>query len=191
MGATAPQPLTPIARIESAPRGIRRFLVRFSVSAALLLAAYYFPYDSRGFIAACLHGYLVAYAHLAGGAISLFDSAVRVDGTRILGRMSLEFALSCDAMDVLLLFAAATYAFPASWRARALGFGAACASLVAINVIRIVALYFIGIYAPSRFELFHLQLFPLVIVALAAVGFVVWTRMAGAPAAGGHAPLRA
>ena len=158
---------------------MRRFLLRFSLAAGLLLSAYYFPYDSRGLVSALLRLYLTSYAHLAGAAISLFDPNVHVEGTHILGRMSLEFALSCDAMDVLLLFVSATFAFPASWRWRALGVGAACLSLLTINVARIVSLYFIGLYAPSKFEFFHMQIFPLAIVILAAVAFVAWTRLAG------------
>jgi exosortase/archaeosortase family protein len=161
-----------------------RFLARFSILAGALLAAYYFPYADHGLAATLRYLYLAAYAHLAGGAISIFDRSVHVDGTHIQGRMGLEFAMSCDAMDVLCLFAAATLAFPATWRWRAVGLGAACVSILAVNVLRIVTLYFIGLYAPSTFALFHMQLFPLAIVIFAALGFVTWARWAG-PAQGG------
>jgi exosortase/archaeosortase family protein len=170
----------------------RRFLARFALIAGALLTAYYYPYDERGLVAALRRLYLAAYAHLAGGAISLFDPSIRVEGTRIQGRVGFEFAMSCDAMDVLCLFAAATIAFPASWRRRVLGLGAACVVVVLANIVRIVGLYFLGVYAPSRFALFHMQLFPLAIVILAAGGFIVWTRSAG-PANGriGDAALKA
>ena len=162
---------------------MRRFVLRFSLAAALLLGAYYFPYDPRGLGGLLLRLYLATYARAAGGAIGLFDGSVHVDGTHIVGRTTLDFALSCDAMDVLCLFAAATYGVDASWRARALGVGVAGAAMVAINIARIVMLYFIAIYAPSRFELFHMEIFPLAIVLAAVAGFLLWIRSSAAPAA--------
>jgi hypothetical protein len=129
------------------PSNVRRFLLRFSLSASVLLALYYFPYDRTGFVAILLRLYLTLYAHLAGGVLRVFDSTVHVEGTQILGRMSFDFALSCDGMDVFLLFAAGTFAFPASGRGRALGLSIAYGSLFAINLVRIVSLYFLGVYA--------------------------------------------
>jgi exosortase/archaeosortase family protein len=158
-------------------REVWRFLLRFSLIAGVLLTAYYFPYDDRGLAAALRKLYLAAYAHVAGAAISLFDSSVRVVGTHIQGRLGLEFAMSCDAMDVLLLFAAATVAYPAPWKRRALGLGAAFFSIALFNIARVVLLYLIGLHAPARFELFHMQVFPLAIVILASLGFVAWTRL--------------
>jgi exosortase/archaeosortase family protein len=165
------------SEVAPAPRAsMRRFLIRFVVAASALLALYYYPHEPRGLAAALVHGYLSLYAHLAGGAISAFDPSVQVDGNHIHGRMSLEFALSCDGMGVLLLFAAATFAFPASWRARAVGVGVMCASLVVVNLVRIVSLYLIGIYAPATFGFFHVEVWPFAIVVLAAAGFFAWTR---------------
>jgi exosortase/archaeosortase family protein len=170
---------------DSAPEGGRqsrekayRFVLRFGAIAAVLLTAYYFPYDRSGIVGALFRLYLAAYAHLAGAAISLFDSSVRVHGTMITGRVSLEFAMSCDAMDVFILFAAATLASPAAWRWRLAGLGAGFVSVAAVNVLRIVSLYWIGAFAPARFEFFHMQLWPLAIVVLASAGFVVWVRRA-------------
>jgi exosortase/archaeosortase family protein len=154
----------------------RGFLVRFSLAAGALLAVYYFPYG--GALALLRSAYLVAYAHVAGAAISPFDSSVHVYGTRIVGRTSVEFAMNCDAMDVTLLFAAAVYAFPTSWRRRAAGLGCAFAGVLLLNVTRVVVLYLVRVHAPAWFELLHLTLFPLAIVAASAAGFLAWAQRA-------------
>ena len=53
---------------------------------------------------------------------------------------------------------------------------------MAVNTHRICSLYFIGIYAPLRFELFHFEIWPLVLVAAAAEEFALLaTWMQGAP----------
>jgi exosortase/archaeosortase family protein len=169
-----------------------RFVWRFAVLAGVLLSLYYFPYE-RGAANALLNKYLSLYAHLAGAAIRLFDPDVRVFGTRIDGRMNLVFALNCDAMDVFILFGAAVLAYPSAWTKRVVGLAAGWATVVFVNVARIVSLYFIGANFPSAFDLFHLQLWPLTIVVLATSGFLVWVRNAAWMEADSHgsAPAQA
>jgi exosortase/archaeosortase family protein len=155
------------------------YLVRFTLIAGVLLSVYYFPYNPRGLAAALLQRYLVAYARLAGAALSIFDPRVHVDGTHILGRFNLDFAMNCDAMDVYILFGAAVGACPSSWRNRLLGLGAGLMVLVAINVTRIVSLYWVGVHFPLLFDFCHVELWPIVIVALTCAGFLIWARGAG------------
>ncbi len=155
------------------------YLVRFSVTAGVLLGIYYFPYDERGPAAAFLHRYLSTYASLAGAALSIFDRGVHVDGTHILGRFNLDFAMNCDAMDVYILFCAAVVACPSSWRSRLVGASVGLAALVATNVARILSLYWVGVHFPSLFEFFHVDLWPIVIIAATCAGFLVWARAAG------------
>jgi exosortase/archaeosortase family protein len=156
------------------------FVLRFAIAAGIMLALYYFPYEGRA-MRGLLGVYLGVYAKLAGGAVGLFDRSVHVTGTHIVGRMAMDFALSCDAMDVYILFAAATVAFPARWRSRASALLPAFGALILLNVLRIVTLYFIGVYFPSRFELFHMQIWPLIIVVLATGSFLAWARTSTMP----------
>jgi exosortase/archaeosortase family protein len=151
------------------------FVCRFVFVAAILLALYYFPYAGAG-VNLLFNLYLSTYAHLAGAAISLFDPSVHVVGTRIIGRMTMDFALSCDAMDVYILFAAATVAFPTRWRRRAIALVFSFAAMVCLNVLRILSLFYLGMYFPSKFDLFHLQIWPAVIVMVASAAFLGWAR---------------
>ena len=80
------------------PRAARGFVLRFAVVSGVLLALYYFPFEgmlTRGL----RHLYLSAYARVAGAAVGLMDPGVHVEGTHIMGRVSLDFGLSCDAME--------------------------------------------------------------------------------------------
>ncbi len=147
-------------------------MARFLLMAAVFFTIYYFPSAHSGLFRA----YLAAYAQLAGWAISWFDPTVEVRGTQIAGQMTLEFAENCDASAVGILITSAILAFPASWRQRILRLVATLVGLVVVNVVRIVTLYFIGANFPSRFDLFHMQIWPFMIVALAAGGFALWAR---------------
>ncbi|HEV3190975.1 MAG TPA: hypothetical protein VGY54_10785 [Polyangiaceae bacterium] len=177
--ATPALPVSPVARFFRTRKTTLLYLLRFALLAGVELTAYYFPYDPRGLAAACLHLYLAAYAHLAGGALSLVDSSVHVVGTDILGRFNLTFAMNCDAMDVFILFSSAVIAFPSTARRRTVGLAAGLLALVAINVVRIVSLYLVGVHFPSAFEFCHVDLWPIFIVAVTCAGFLAWARSAG------------
>jgi exosortase/archaeosortase family protein len=172
---TASLPATQV-RAPPAKRLALRYVARFVGIAGVLLATYYFPYDPRGLASALLRAYLASYAHLAGAVLALLDPSVHVHGADIVGRYSLTFAMNCDAMDVYILFASALLAFPAGARARALGLAAGLAALVALNVVRIVSLYFVGVYFPRAFEFCHMDAWPMVIVLATCAGFLLWTR---------------
>jgi exosortase/archaeosortase family protein len=159
-----------------AKAGAARYVVRFALIAGVELALYYFPYDPGGVAAACLRMYLASYARLAGAALSLLDSSVHVHGADIVGRYSLTFAMNCDAMDVYILFSSALLAFPAGARPRVLGLAAGLAALVTLNVLRIVSLYFVGLYFPGAFDFCHMDAWPMVLVIATCAGFLAWIR---------------
>jgi exosortase/archaeosortase family protein len=115
---------------------------------------------------------LAAYARLAGGVLSLFEPGIVIVGARIEGRFPMEIVRNCDAIEINILFASAVLAFPAPWRRRALALFSGLAALVLLNVLRICVLYFIGVYAPSRFAVAHEQVLPLVLVLAAALAFL-------------------
>ena len=47
--------------------------------------------------------------------------------------------------------------------------------MIAVNVVRICSLYFVGVYAPSIFDVAHIDVWPVVIILAAAGEFVGWT----------------
>lgn len=165
------------------------FMLRFTGIAGASCALYAFPYGTESPVRQWFDGYLAAYASAAGTMLHLFDPAVRVSGADIAGRFSLRIVKDCDAMDVNILFVAAVLSFPATWARRALGLGVGVAAILAANISRICALYFIGVSAPTAFEFAHRDLFPLLLVLLATAVFLPWARSARGPepAPSGHA----
>jgi exosortase family protein XrtM len=161
-------------------RGVRgarlRFAVVFALSAGVLLTLYSFPYAEHGLRESGFTSYLGAYARFTAWIIRLFDPSAHVAGTDIVGRTSLTIAKYCDAMDVNLLLVAAMLACPSSWKQRLVGIVAGVALISVVNVVRIVALYQIGVHAPRAFEFVHAEVFPLLMVVLAVGVFVVWSR---------------
>ena len=86
-------------------------------------------------------------------------------------------------METNLLFVAAVVALPGTWRRKLVAVGAGVAALAAVNLARICSLYFVGLYAPSAFDAIHLEVWPLILVAVAVVMFVAWARWTTSPPA--------
>ena len=86
-------------------------------------------------------------------------------------------------METNLLFVSAIVALPAPWRRKLVALGAGVAILAAVNLTRICSLYYVGLYAPAAFDAIHLEVWPLILVALAVATFVAWARWTTSPPA--------
>lgn len=150
-----------------------RFAVRYALIAGTLFAIYAFPFEFFGAKSDWLAGYLAAYARLAGAVLGLFEPGIVVTGARIDGRFPMEIVRNCDAIEINILFVSAVLAFPAAWRRRAVALAVGLPALVALNVLRICLLYFVGASAPERFAVVHEQVFPLFLVVAAALAFLL------------------
>jgi exosortase/archaeosortase family protein len=173
--------------------------VTFVVVAAALFALYAFPYAETGISERWFHAYLRGYARLAGAVIWLFDRQVTVADSVISGRYALTVVKTCDAMEANLLLIAAIIAWPLPasrplrqiWWRKPAAILVGVAALVAVNVARICSLYFIGVHAPSAFELVHVELWPLLLIAIALAEFVlctIWLSRTGRQAAAAAGP---
>jgi exosortase/archaeosortase family protein len=158
-------------------QGTSRFAAVFFVLSTLGLAVYFFPYEQIGVRAdVVFQAYLAGYARAVGWVLGVLDPAVRVTGVTIGGRFPMQIARSCDAMEANILFGAATLALPAALPRKAVALVVGLAALVAVNIARLCCLYYVGIYAPARFDFAHYEAWPLIIVGFAAADFLVCAR---------------
>jgi exosortase H (IPTLxxWG-CTERM-specific) len=163
----------------------KRFVAAFTVVAVSLLAFYYFPRTGEDTVERWTAAYLGLYARVASWLIGVFDPHVSAHGNRVVGQFSMQIVKSCDAMESNILFTAAVVAVSAPWRRKAAALVVGLCALVAFNLVRLLALYWVGALAPSAFEFLHLDVWPLLMVIFAAVDFIVCMRwMRGRAAAG-------
>jgi len=155
-----------------------RFSVAFTIIAGSLLSAYYFPRGSDSAIESWTAEYLRLYTHAVAAPIALFEPHVSAHGNLISGRFSMQIVKSCDAMEANILFASALLAVSAPWVRKGVALVVGLAVLVAFNVVRLFVLYWVGVFAFSAFEFLHYDLWPLLMIAFAAVDFVVCVRWA-------------
>ena len=123
--------------------------------------------------------YLRLIAGTTAGVLQVFGDDARVTGTSIFSsRFSLNIERGCDAIQVSAFFVFAVLAWPASvsrWR-RATGVALGTLVLLTLNLVRIVSLYYTGIYLPGAFDRLHLDVWQPGFVVLALLFWMIWVQ---------------
>lgn len=132
--------------------------------------------------------------------IELFDSGVSSAGKVIMDIES-GFAVSiepgCNGVEALIILFAAIFAFPASLKHKLMGFAIGFVAIQALNLVRIISLFYLGQWNMVWFEWFHLYLWQALIILDALVVWLIWLRKlppdeTNGPGGSGHsAPLAA
>lgn len=112
---------------------------------------------------------------VSGAMLRLLGQSVTVVGTQIRGKFAVDIHNGCNGIEAIVFVCAAMFAFDAPWRRRLLGALAAAVILQALNVIRIVTLYLIGLKRPEIFETAHLAIWQTLMFAAAVFLFIAWT----------------
>ncbi len=123
--------------------------------------------------------YLRANALLSDVILNGMGQGCQVTGTTIrAARFAMTICRGCDALEPCWLFAAAVISFPAPFPRKFLGILIGGALLLALNLVRIVSLFFMGVHWPRLFATVHLEIWPVVFVLAAILMWVAWIRWA-------------
>jgi hypothetical protein len=82
-----------------------------------------------------------------------FDGDAMSHGNVLFSKRS-GFAVSieagCNGVEALLVLAAAMLAFPAPWRMKLIGLAIGAVAIQALNIVRVISLYYLGQWKPRR-----------------------------------------
>ena len=160
---------------EADPRAARRRALLYVARFAVLLVLFAYGMSLRPVNDAAVVPFTSLVARAAAGVLNVFGEGVRVEGTQIRSAdFSVDVENGCNGLETALLLAAAVLAFPASWRARALGLVLGFAGIQAINLVRVVTLFWIGRHRPSLFSAAHTVVWQSVVVLAGVALFLVW-----------------
>lgn len=157
----------------------KRSVLRFGLSFAILMAAYYAiaatPWFDR-LIYRLLHWNALA----SGASLNLLGQGTRTADTVIRsGRFSVNIRRGCDAVEPVWYFTAAILSFPAPLGRKLAGIAAGAVLICFANILRIVSLFLIGAYLPRFFGVAHLEVWPALLILFASslwIAWLVWTR---------------
>lgn len=109
--------------------------------------------------------------------IELFDNGV-VSSGKVIRDIQSGFAVSiepgCNGVEALIILFAAIFAFPSSFKHKLIGFGIGFVAIQALNLVRIISLFYLGQWNMTWFEWFHLYLWQALIILDALVVWLIW-----------------
>lgn len=109
------------------------------------------------------------------------EGASATDTTISSKRNSVNIAHGCDAIEPIALFVAAVLAFPAPIRSKLPGLLIGTLVLTAMNLVRIISLFYVGIYWKAAFDTMHVDVWQPAFIVFSLFFWVVWALWATKP----------
>lgn len=154
---------------------IFKFTARFGVLMILfygLSLTYFFNHN-------ILSTYLNMDARISGLVLNMLNQHSAVSGNKIRGgEFSMAVNRGCDGIEPTWMFGAAVLSFPVSFRRKLPGVFLGTLLLLGLNLVRIVSLFFAGAHSPKLFATLHLQVWPILFIFTAIIGWILWLRWA-------------
>jgi exosortase H (IPTLxxWG-CTERM-specific) len=152
----------------------------FAVLMAVFYAATFIPFLNER----ALPGLQRVNARASAAILNVFgENASALDTTINSPRpYSVNIAHGCDAIEPAALFAAAVLAFPVAFRRKLIGLFIGVGTILVLNLVRIVSLYYTGVFWSSAFETMHIDVWQPAFVLLSLFFWVVWALWATKPA---------
>ncbi|MCF6288327.1 MAG: exosortase H [Proteobacteria bacterium] len=112
--------------------------------------------------------------------MQLFDSDVISRGDVIASKSNaahaVRIAAGCNGVEAVIILFAAIFAFPSSFKHKLIGFLFGFVCIQALNIVRIVSLYYLLQWDKNWFDWFHLYLWQALIILDALVVWLIWLR---------------
>jgi exosortase H (IPTLxxWG-CTERM-specific) len=122
-----------------------------------------------------INPYTEFLAKAVAAVINLFGTGAVGNGALVYSpRYSMDIAMGCDGVEASCLYVAGVLAFPTSWRARLIGFAFGVPLIQAINLARLVGLYYIGMDLPSLADRIHDYVAQSIVILLSTAILVFW-----------------
>ncbi len=124
-------------------------------------------------------------ARASGVALNLIGQSTQMRGTIIENRrFAVNIKNGCNGVETMVIFLAAVFAFPASFRARAIGLVLGLLAIQLVNLVRVIALFLTGAYFPEFFDNSHTVIWQTAVILSGVLLFILWAdRFAKPPVA--------
>ena len=102
--------------------------------------------------------------------MTVYASGVTISGEGF----SVEILGNCNAIFETMLFLSAIIAFPARLKEKALGGILGTAFIYLLNLMRVVILFLVGVYAPQYFDESHVYVSQTIFIVMVAIFWLLW-----------------
>jgi exosortase H (IPTLxxWG-CTERM-specific) len=118
-------------------------------------------------------------ADTSSAVIRAFDGEARSQGNMVYSTRT-GFAMiimaGCNGVEAMLVLLAGILAYPAPWKLKLIGLAAGVVAIQALNLVRIVSLFYLGQWDMKWFEWAHLYAWQALIMLDALLVWMLWIR---------------
>ncbi len=118
-------------------------------------------------------------ARLCAGLVTWFDASAAAAG-KVLWNTQTGFGVSiepgCNGIEACIVLFAAIVAFPERWQHKLLGLVAGFVAVQALNVVRVISLFYLGQWNTAVFNFAHEYLWQGLIMLDVLVVWLLWVR---------------
>lgn len=151
----------------------KKFLIRFAV----LLLGFYALVAIQPVNDAVVVPFTAFLVKVSAAILRAVGEQVVREGTVIRSALfAVDVKNGCNGIEATLLLLAAMLAFPASAKARAAGLAVGLLAIQAVNLVRIVSLFWLGAHRRDVFDLFHAAIWQTLLILLAVGVFLAWGK---------------
>jgi exosortase H (IPTLxxWG-CTERM-specific) len=121
-----------------------------------------------------------ALAHISANLIKPFAPGVAAFDKVLINTANgfwLTIEAGCNGIEAAIILIAAMLAFPAPWKYRLGGILAGLLAVQALNVVRVISLFYLGQWHMQAFEWAHLYLWQALIMLDVLIVWLIWIRM--------------
>ena len=150
-----------------------RFFLAFLVLQAVLFGLELTPWAQTWFVLP----WTDTLAALSADLVQWFDPQVLAQGN-VLQSAKSGFAVSieagCNGVEATIVLVAAILAFPASWQRKLVGLAAGIFAVQALNVVRVISLFYLGQWNLDAFEFAHRYVWQALIMLDVLIVWLLW-----------------
>jgi exosortase H (IPTLxxWG-CTERM-specific) len=121
--------------------------------------------------------YTTFVAHEARVVLNAFGEGASVVGQTLRSpRFSVVIYNGCNGLEAMLIFVCGVLAFPAPWRRKLTGVALGFLAIQIVNVVRVVSLFYIGVFKPEWFSTTHVFVWQSVIILVGVLLWLLWVQ---------------
>ena len=111
--------------------------------------------------------------------VTLFDGTAAAAG-KVLWNTATGFGVSiepgCNGVEACIVLFAAVLAFPATWRHKLIGLTVGLLAVQALNIVRVISLFYLGQWNTQVFNFAHEYLWQALIMLDVLIVWLLWVR---------------
>jgi exosortase H (IPTLxxWG-CTERM-specific) len=126
--------------------------------------------------------YTALIAKVSGAALRLLGEQATVNSCVVSSpRFAVTIYNGCNGLITSLIFVSGVLAFPARWGAKVLGVIGGLLAIQLINLIRIISLFYIGVFLPQLFNQSHIFIWQSIVILAGVALWVIWAHYFALP----------